>query len=219
MCLSMLATVGMSLGMMRGCPMIAPVTAELRVAHLSPDAPNVDVLVDGAVVLQDVPFQAVSSYLTLTSGSHRVQVTPAGDNSTVVIDATVDLAAGQSYTVAARGLLGDGSLAPSVYEDDRIPTPGQAEVRFAHTSPDAPAVDVAVTNGPVLFASVSFPDATEYISVDPGTVDLEVRLAGTNTVALSVPGVTLNADTNYTVFAIGQVGDGTLAALPVVDTP
>ena len=50
--------------------------------------------------------------------------------------------------MAATGFL--ASIQPLVLEDDRGTT-GQAKVRFVHTSPDAPAVDVAVKGGPVLF--------------------------------------------------------------------
>jgi len=88
-----------------------------------------------------------------------------------------------------------------------------------HASPDAPAVDVALTGGPVLFGNVPFRGASEYISVDGGTYDLEVRVAGTQTVALSLPGTMLMGGTNYTVFATGLLADGSLGALPVVDAP
>lgn len=56
-------------------------TANVRVAHLSPDAPAVDVYVDGAAVLEDVPFGAVSDYLELPAGSHTIEVAPAGQGA------------------------------------------------------------------------------------------------------------------------------------------
>ena len=194
-----------------------PGPAEVRVAHLSPDAPNVDVAIDGEQVLSDVPFQAVSDYLEVPAGERRVQVTPAGASEPVVIDATVELAAGGSFTVAATGLLDEDDLQPLVLQDDRQTRDGQAQVRFVHASPDAPAVDVGVVDGPTLFSDVSFRGSSGYVAVDPATVDLEVRPAGSMDAVLTVPDVTLSADTNLTIFAIGQVGDDTLAALPVVD--
>ena len=209
---------GLMLAAVSGCPTV-PGSALVRVGHLSPDAPNVDVWVDGALALEDVPYETVSDYLPLPPGERNIQVTPAGDSSTVLIDATVNLGADVAYTVAARGLLGDASLAASVFVDDREPASGQSKVRFIHLGADAPGVDVAVTGGPVLFSNTEFPDNTAYLTVDSGTVDLEVRVAGTQDVALAVPGVVLMPDTNYTIFAIGLISDGSLAALPVVDTP
>ena len=39
-------------------------TAQVRVVHASPDAPNVDVLVNDKIELADVPYKGVSSYLS-----------------------------------------------------------------------------------------------------------------------------------------------------------
>src|SRR5262245_55106815 len=50
--------------------------ARLRVVHASPDAPNVDVLVDGKSVLTNVPYATASDYLTVTAGTRRIEVRP-----------------------------------------------------------------------------------------------------------------------------------------------
>ena len=100
---------------------------------------------------------------------------------------------------------------------DDITASGQAKVRFVHASADAPAVDVAVTEGPVLFGDVPFRGASQYAGVDGGSYDLEVRVAGTETVALPLPGVDLSGGVNYTSFAIGLLSDGSLDALTLVD--
>ena len=52
----------------------------------------------------------------------------------------------------------------------------------------------------------------------PSLAELEaLALALTLDVALNVSGVVLPGSTSYTVFPIGLLGDGSLAALPVVD--
>lgn len=80
-------------------------------------------------------------------------------------------------------------------------------MRFLHASPDAPAVDIAVSDGPVLFGNVPFSEARDYIDVPGNTmVTLEVRLAGTDTVVKSFPGVMFRPGTYYTVYAIGLAG-------------
>lgn len=193
-------------------------TAAVRVSHLSPDAPAVDVWVDGARVLQDVPFRAFSEYLTLDAGEHRVQVTVAGTTTPAVIDATVTLEEGVAYTVAAVGLAGDGSIGAKVFEDDRAPSAG-AEVRFVHASPDAPAVDITLTDGTILFGGVPFGEAAGSIPVGAGSYDLQVRAAGTTTVVLSFGDVALAAGTNYTVYAVGRLTDGSLDAIVSIDAP
>ena len=92
---------------------------------------------------------------------------------------------------------------------------GDAAVNVIHASPDAPAVDVAVTGGDVLISGLAFPSASDALEVPAGAYDLEVRPAGTTDVALALPGVQLEAGMVYDVFAIGQLGDGTLTVLVV----
>jgi hypothetical protein len=182
--------------------------ARVRVVHASPDAPAVDVWVNGSVAFSNAPFKGVTDYASLGAGSYQVQVTPTGATTPIVIDATLDLAAGTDYTVVAVGLLAD--IEPLVLVDNNsAPAAGKAHVRFVHASPDAPAVDIAVANGgPVLFSNVPFKGVGDYLPVDAGTYDLEARVAGTTTVALSVPGVQLDEGTVYTIFAMGLAGGG-----------
>lgn len=199
---------------------LLPATAEVRVAHLSPDAPNVDVWVDGAPVaaLTNVAYQAVSGYLTLPARTTSVQVFVASTTTNPVIEADLTLDPNVGYTVAATGLVGSSDLMPIVLVDDRTPAPiGNATVRFVHTSPDAPAVDIVVAGGATLFSQTSFRQAADYLTVPAGTYDLEVRLSSNQALALSVPGVALGSGTNYSIFAIGLAGNATLGALPAVD--
>jgi hypothetical protein len=48
---------------------------------------------------------------------------------------------------------------------------------------------------------------------------LEVRLAGTNTVVLSIDGVNLGAGTVTTAFVVGSAAGGTLEPLAAQDAP
>lgn len=189
----------------------------VRVVHASPDAPAVDVWVDGAQAFTNAPFKGITSYAGLTAGDHKVQVVPAGATEPTVISATLTLDNDKDYTVVAVGKLAD--IEPLVLVDNNsAPAAGKAHVRFVHASPDAPAVDIAVKGGPVIFSNVAFKGTGDYTPVDAGTYDLEVRLAGTETVALAVPGVKLDDGTVYTIFAMGLAGgEPTLTAVPSVD--
>jgi LPXTG-motif cell wall-anchored protein len=192
--------------------------ARVRVVHASPDAPAVDVWVNGSVAFSNAPFKGITDYASLAPDTYNVQVTPTGATEPVVIEADLALDASTDYTVVAVGLLAD--IEPLVLVDNNgAPAAGKAHVRFVHASPDAPAVDIAVANGgPVLFSNVPFKGVGDYLPVDAGTYDLEARVAGTETVALSVPGVQLNDGTVYTIFAMGLVeGDPALTAVASAD--
>jgi hypothetical protein len=191
---------------------VAPLArARVMAVHASPDAPAVDLLVDGGVAGSGLAFPGNTAYLEVNAGTRNVRVNVAG-TSTSVIDANVTLAAGTTYTVFACDSV---SKIDTVILTDDLTTPaaGKAHVRFVHLSPDAPAVDVAVAGGPVLFANRAYKEFTAYAPVDAGTYDLEVRPAGSSTVVLPLDDVTLQAGRIYTVFARGFLGGTAAQAL------
>ena len=102
-------------------PSFAPaVLAEsyVRVIHGSPDAPDVDILLDGDVLLTDVPYLAASDYLTVPAGTHNVQVRAAGTD-TIALDFDLTLAPDTDYTAIVTDFLDD--LNPFALLDDRAP--------------------------------------------------------------------------------------------------
>jgi hypothetical protein len=212
---SLLITLALALGLMT-VALADGHQARVRVVHASPDAPAVDVLVNDGVAFSNAPFKGITGYAALDTGTYNVKVVPTGATTPVVIEADLDLEA-KDYTVVAVGLL--ENIEPLVLVDNNsAPAAGKAHVRFVHASPDAPAVDIAVKGGPVLFSNIAFKAIGDYLPVDAGTYDLEVRLAGTETVALQVPGLALSDGTVYTVFAMGLAGgEPTLMAIPSVD--
>jgi hypothetical protein len=187
-------------------PVSADSTAMVRVLHASPDAPAVDVWVDGAQVLQNVPFKGISGYLKVPAGTPvNIKVVATGTTTPAVIDASPTFDAGKKYTVAAIGFL--SSIEPKVIEDNGKGVDGSSQLRVIHLSPDAPAVDVALKGqdpdqAPV--KNLAYKEATGYLTLKPASYDFEVRLAGTTTVALALDGVALSGGTNYTAFAVGS---------------
>ncbi|HLL38807.1 MAG TPA: DUF4397 domain-containing protein [Rubrobacteraceae bacterium] len=198
-----------------------PPEAQIRVAHLAFDAPNVDVSVNGEPVaaLQNVPYGTISPFLPLPAGTQQVTVYPAGDSSQPVIDTPVDLAAGGAYTIGAIGLVSDGALGAQVYQDDlTLPAQGNSKLRVVHASPDAGPVDVVPAGGAPLVSGLQFPNASPYAQVPAGTYTLNVNAAGTNTTAISVPNATVASGGVYSAFAVGTAAAGNLDVILAQDS-
>lgn len=201
--------------------------ADVRVVHAIPDAPEVNVGVDGTTVLQEVPFGAVSDYLDLRKGSYDVTVTGAGGDfdEDTFFDTELAVEANTDYTVAATGTLGTDDAEPALvpFVDDNDPAPADAaRVRPVHLSPDAPAVDVAVADGPALIEDLAFRESSDYIEVPGGDYTLAIRAAGAS------PGdaaytfdASLENGTIYSAFALGFLGgdeDDGFRVVPEVDS-
>ncbi len=193
--------------------MAADDTAKVRVVHASPDAPAVDVYVNGDLTLEEVPFKADSGYLEVPAGTHDVEVFASGTEYAAgegVLQADLTVEAGKAYTVAAANLL--ESIEFVVAEDSMEVTEGKTKVRVGHLSPDAPAVDVGVIGGDALFSGAEFSGITDYAELDAGTYDLEIRLPD-GTQVLPLEGTELAANTVYSVFAVNTVDSLEVIAL------
>jgi hypothetical protein len=182
-------------------PTPLPSNSLVKVVHASPDAPGVDLLVDNTVAGTNLTFPNNTGYLTVNSGTRNVKVNVTG-TMTTVIEANVDFMQNKNYSVFAVNSV--TNIEPLLIEDDlTAPAQGKAHVRFIHLSPDAPAVDITLTDGTVVFGNKAFKEFTAFTPLDAGTYDLQVRVAGTATVALDLPGITVESGKIYTVFARG----------------
>lgn len=185
----------------------------LRVVHTSPDAPQVDVLVDDKRELSNVPYKASSPYLNLISGTRNVKVNAAG-TATSVINANLTLATNADTTVLATGRL--ASIAPLVLTDNNTaPSAGNIKLRLVHAAPGAPSVDIYVTapnaslaSATPNFTNVPFRGVSSYLNVPAGTYQVRITPTGTKTVAIDSGSVTLTAGQIRTAVAVGDPGVG-----------
>ncbi len=183
-----------------------PGEARVRVLHASPDAPAVDIWINGAKTIIKLEFEELTDFLSVPPATYQVHVVPSGATEPVVIAADLPLAADTDYTVIATGEL--ASITPVVLTGPSgAPAAGTAWVRFFHGSPDAPAVDITLPDGTVLMGDVAFQEVSDYVPVAAGTYDLQARLAGTSTVALEIDNVSVAGGGIYTAYASGLAAD------------
>jgi hypothetical protein len=187
--------------------------ARVRVVHASPDAPDVDVLLDDAEVLGDVPYLTASDYLDVPAGTLNLKVNAAG-TATTVVDAGLSLVDGTDYTVIASGLA--DAIEPIVLQDDNsAPAAGNARVRAIHAAPGAPAVDIYITTPGAdlttaipLLTNVQFGDVADYIEAPVGDYQVRVTPTGTRTVAIDSGTLTLSSGQVRTAIAVDAAGGG-----------
>ena len=192
--------------------------ALVRVAHFAPGLLKGDVYVvyvNGQLQLKGVPYKTVSDYLKVEPGKFKVEVREAGEpaDSPPVIAATVDLEAGAAYTVAVFGQL--TSVQAALLTDDMSPpASSKSKVRFIQAIPGEGAVDL-VSGGDVLISNARFPSASDYQEVPAGSVDVEVRKAGSSEVLAKADNVKLSSGAISSLVAVGGIGQ----KLELLDIP
>lgn len=197
-----------------------PAMFKLQVLHASPDAPAVNVLLNGAQQLGGVDYKQGSAALQLDVGSYDIQVdgiTPGG-TATVIGPVNLTFSADTLYSIVAVNDL--ANIEPVILEQPiTVVAAGSARVRVLHAAPLAPQVDVfATAPGADLTAeapigSFSFKEDLGPIEVPNGDYQLRVTLPGDpNTVVFDSGTVTLN---NGDDFLISAVENTTTGAAPI----
>jgi hypothetical protein len=173
----------------------------VRFLHASPAVKEVDIYVNGSRVLRDFSYKANSSHMQLAPGKYQVDIYPAGESVSTVISKKITVEPGRIYTAAIAGP--EKNLRLLIFEDNPQTPVGEAKARFIHLSPDAPAVDITGKNGDVIFPNVSYKQATTYLALNPMTVTLEAKVAGTKNTVVVIPDVKLDPNNAYTIVAVG----------------
>ncbi|MEC1260034.1 DUF4397 domain-containing protein [Bacillus swezeyi] len=173
----------------------------LRLLHAAPHTENIDVAVNGMMIFRNVSYRELSSYVRLPGGSLQIAIFKTGSFRRPLFTAYVHVMPGGYYTIAAAGTA--RQLFPVSVSDHKAADPDIRSMRFVHLSPDAPALDLAVRNGPVLFADIPFAKASRHVALASQKIDLDIRAAGTNTVLLNVPKLQLEAGRHVNLFCLG----------------
>jgi hypothetical protein len=187
---------------------------QLRIAHLSPDTPAVDVAVaplppDGAPVTDPGPdlvtglgYGGVGDFTGFPAGGYAVSLRAAGSQATAppMLSTRVDLPPGGAGTVTVSGTFADLRL-EFLPEDLAPPPPGSARVRVLAAAAEAGALDLSHDGGPVLASGLLFGGAGDRVAVPAGPALLRV------------------ADGRGTVDVPADLVPGSVATVLVLDRP
>jgi len=146
----------------------------VRIAHLSPEAPAMDMYLypfgnpGQPIVLKDVSYGDVSACMAVSPGQYTVAMRGFGApaSSKPALTTSFMVSAGAAYTLAALGP--DPGLRTEVLKDQMTAPPGKAVVRVLQASLNQHQVSVSYGSD-VLARQLALGSATPYTAVSPGT--------------------------------------------------
>jgi hypothetical protein len=159
-------------------------TGWIRLAHLSPNTPAVDVYLysfgnsNAQIVLHHVAYGTVSPYEAVTAGDYSVAMRSAGAaaSSPAVLSTSVTIKAGHAYTVAG---MGPKSGLRLQVMDDQLTTPsGKGLVRVIQASLKQQTVKVTC-GGQTIVPKATFASVSSYQAIPPGTWTMAAIGSGT----------------------------------------
>jgi Domain of unknown function (DUF4397) len=184
-------------------------TGWIRLAHLSPNTPPVDVYLysfgdsHAMVVLHHVAYGTVSPYVKVKAGEYTVAMRGVGASPTSqpVLSTSVQITAGGAYTVAGMGPA--KGLRLQILPDRLTTPPGRSLVRVIQASLRYQKITVEA-NHRTLARQLIFAHVTNYVSTPPGSFD--VHFAGMG--GKGSANISLTAGTIHTLVVLDSSGHG-----------
>jgi len=213
-----LLTLCIALTILSVFPTLVKSNAGFRYAHCSPDAPKLNVYLNGTLKFQNVSYETITSYTYVTAGIYNLIVRDVPTN-TVRINRTYTFADQHPYTVAGLNTL--AKIGPDLYDDfNSYPIPlGDTDIRFVQTSADTPNVDFKLTDLLQTFTltNISFGEATTFSQTGFGLYEFDVYLTGTTTSLFSSSLNLLLPNTAYGYYLMGSYLSSTLVMVQSVE--
>lgn len=194
--------------------------AEVRALHGSPDAPNVDIYINGVLELENISYQQASSNLRVLPGEYLVEVNETGTDDTVLSDTFV-LERDDLVTLIASGEAESIDYL-AVPEDGSRVTSGKARVNVVHASPNAGTVDIYVSAygdplpGTPTIDNVAFEQSMTLGEVDVGTYQVRITGSTDTDVVFDSGPLELTNRANLTAVAVDSDEDGDWAPVELV---
>lgn len=188
--------------------------AMVRVFHASPDAPAVNLWVDGSVAIENLDYAQSTGYLTVPEGEHEIAVEGIipGGNAVVIGPADIDFMGNTDYDVIAVGAV--ANIEPLIISDTgSLSDNTMVRVRVAHLAAAAPEVKVFVTapddelSGATPLGMFEFKETLGPVEVAAGNYRIRVTLMN-DTVVYDSGTVALAAGKDLLIGAIANVGTG-----------
>ena len=204
-------------------------TPTLRALHASPDAPAVNIWVNGSPALTNVDYTEGSGFVPVVEDNNvQVEAIIPGGNAIVIDEDLPTLDYSTETTVIAVDDVA-GPVRPLVItndSDNRV-TDGYFRAQVVHAAQGAPEVDVYVTtfgadlpsSAPINEGAIFFEDYTGQLEVPAGNYQIRITPDDTpGTVAYDSGEITLAAGADLMIVAVDNTGPGdALVQLVVLD--
>lgn len=143
------------------------IETSVRILHAVPNAPNVDIYLNGSLIASNLAFGKISEYMQISPGEYEFQLYPTGTYDKPLLSQNIQLISNSNYTVSIVTLA--NNLFLFRLKDDNVPSSkSQSLLRFINLSSNAPLLSLALPNGVTLFNEAEYLETTGYYQLSPG---------------------------------------------------
>lgn len=196
----------------------------VRLANALPAESGLTLLVDNNNDANSVAYATASSYVSVGSGSHQIEVEPTGSANDALINQSVSVGSGSNTTVlAVNSIANPGTAGPLVLTDQTsTPASNDIAIRAVNASPTlAAGADIYIVSSTTNIAgvnptasNVAYPSATTYQTVAAGSFVVVFTQPGSKVPVIATDTLSFVSGQVRTVLGLdGQNGGTTTAVL------
>ena len=175
--------------------------AYVSIYHASPNAPELDVIVDDRQVNR-LDFTDYTGYLNFYTGQRNFRINPFNASNSL-IDTTITFNDGAFYSVFIVNDLPNVE-ALTVRDSADAPADGKAKVRFINLSPDAGPLEVTANDkDSSLFDAGAFKQPSSFVEVDAASSSFVLSPEDGSEALVTVSDIELRPGRFYTIIARG----------------
>lgn len=188
--------------------------ADLRFVLASPDAPGVNILIDGKSVGTNLGPGSSTGYISVTSGSRHIQLVPATGSMTPILDEKLSISNAAHQTLLVTGPA--AAIKPIVLSDGgTTAVSGDGHVRVFNASSTIGGSDVYIVPAGTTLTGVTavatnllFDQGTGYQAVGAGNYQVFLTKPQSTNVNLSTGPLDLATNANQTVVVLDNSAGG-----------
>jgi hypothetical protein len=177
-----------------------------RIFHAIPNAPAVDVYLNNKRIAQNLRYGNFTQYLPLQPGTYTVKLVNSTKPSEILLTKNISVNGSSIYTIAAVGYFPKIDLQPILEPKGPI-IPGKFFIRFGNLSPNSQNLDLTLIDGTQLFNNIPYRGITDYIPLNAGKYNFQIKDSKTGTLLLNVPNIDLRMSKFYSIYSIGLIND------------
>jgi Domain of unknown function (DUF4397) len=184
---------------------VNPPSTTIAFFNASPNSSEMDVYLNDSKLSSSFSYKAYSNYLPITPpGLKKVKFT-SDATSAILIDTTFTFAEKLAYTVVVANKVSGTPQAILVEDKATLSNTQNTMIRFAHMSPDTPAVDVKLVGGisTILSTGQTYTNFSTFTEFETRTYSVEIRRSSDSKLLLTVVVPLSSAGTFQTVYLLG----------------
>ena len=167
---------------------------KIRFYHGTTYCKKVDLYINGMKTFKEIPFNAATSYLSLSPGSYYIEVFPTGTTYPLIMHRKI-MIGDTANTLILSGAEDDLRLV--VIPENRHVPHHESKVKTLHLAPSCKALQISVKGRDVLYQRLPYKHQTDYLGLTPMSIEFELKDADKNELLLNSGIIQFHSDKVY----------------------